>query len=69
MVLNIDFYNSSEGGCTAGVGTWADNEKLQAVPSQRERREEYENGMDEGASSMVLCRGLFHLTYACSRSD
>eukprot|EP00045_Choanoeca_perplexa_P017606 m.259200 g.259200 ORF g.259200 m.259200 type:complete len:1088 (-) comp17585_c0_seq4:4855-8118(-) len=59
--LNIDFYNSSEGGCTAGVGTWDQNEKLQQVPSQRERREEYEDGMDEA----VLIDELDDNKFAC----
>lgn len=46
--LNVDigFYNSSTGGCTAGVGTSADQARWESLLN-RERREEFENGMDK----------------------
>ncbi|EDQ87643.1 uncharacterized protein MONBRDRAFT_33201 [Monosiga brevicollis MX1] len=48
--IDIGFYNSSVGGCTAGVGTWELNEKLGKAPKNplnRDRREEFEDGMEE----------------------
>lgn len=46
IAIDIGFYNSSLGGCTPGVGTWEDNERLQTADQARLRREEYEYGMD-----------------------
>ena len=48
VTMDIGFYNSSIGGCTAGVGSWKKQRMAAKAPGTkltRDRREEYENGM------------------------
>jgi hypothetical protein len=44
--MDIGFYNSSIGGCTAGVNSWAKQRAQRKVPGgSRDRREAFETGM------------------------